>query len=305
MKGMLAFPFLLCALLLAGCGGRDVERGAASVQDPIVRVGDAYLTEETIEFLLPSEERVPLSMEDKRRFVDRWIETEILYQEALRRGVGEDPRVRARVRTLEQEFLADHLAFLELRERTAVSEQEIEAYFEAHEQEYRYEYRVSHILVSTLEEAENVKKLLENNSFAWVANRHSIDPVARRGGDLGYLSKGNMIPEFENVVFDLEPGEVSDIVKSDFGYHIIKLVGVRESLVTVDPADVRAQILNMLIMEKRERAYEDFLESLRRGAEIEYYDRRYMPGTPREQEADDAGGDMIDSVWNADTSWGE
>ncbi len=305
MKATLAFLPLLCSVLLTGCGGRDVEERTGSVQDPIVRVGDAYLTEETIEFLLPSEERVPLSMEDKRRFVDRWIETEILYQEALRRGVDEDPRVRARIRTLEQEFLADHLAFLELRERTAVSEEEIEAYFEAHEQEYRYEYRVSHILVSTLEEAENVKKLLENNSFAWVANRYSIDPVARRGGDLGYLSKGNMIPEFENVVFDLEPGEVSDIVKSDFGYHIIKLVGVRESLVTVDPADVRGQILNMLIMEKRDRAYEAFLESLRRGADIEYYDERYMPGTPREPETDDAGVDTVDSIGSVDTTWGE
>jgi peptidyl-prolyl cis-trans isomerase C len=305
MKGMPAFPLLLFALFLAGCGGNDGERGAESVQDPIVRVGDAYLTEETIECLLPSEERVPLTLEDKRRFVERWVETEILYQEALHRGVGEDPRVRTRIRTLEQEFLADHLTFLELRERTAVTDEEIEAYFEAHEQEYRYEYRVSHILVSTLEEAENVQKLLENNSFAWVANRHSIDPVARRGGDLGYLSKGNMIPEFESAVFDLEPGEVSGIVKSDFGYHIIKLVGIRESLVTVDPADVRAQILNMLIMEKRDRAYEVFLESLRSSADIEYYDKRYMTGALPEPDADDADGDAVDSVGDADTAWGE
>ena len=164
--------------------------------------------------------------------------------------------------------------------------------------EYRYEYRVSHILVSTLEEAKNVQELLEKNSFAWVANRHSIDPVARRGGDLGYLSKGNMIPEFENVVFDLRPGEVSDIVKSDFGYHIIKLVGMRESLVTVDPADVRAQIINMLIMEKRERAYGDFLGSLRRGADVEYYDENYETGTPEDPGARDVRG-------AADTARGE
>jgi len=199
-------------------------------------------------------------------------------EEALQRGIDGDPRVRERLRTLEQEFLADHLTFLELRDRTAVTEEEIENYFETHEREYRYEYRVSHILVSTLEEAQEVKELLERNSFAWVANRHSIDPVARRGGDLGYLSKGNMIPEFENVIFDMEPGEVSDVVKSDFGYHIIKLVGMRESLVTVDMEDVRAQIVNMLIMEKREKAYEDFLRSIREEADIEYYDRSYMTG---------------------------
>ncbi len=281
MKVFSVVPLLL-AISLAGCGGGDGEKRGESVQDPIVRVGDAYLTEEAIEYLLPSEGG--LTIEEKRRFADRWVETEILYQEAMRRGVGEDPRVRTRIRTLEQEFLADHLTFLELRDRTVVTEEEIEAYFETHEQEYRYEYRVSHILVSTLEEARDVKELLEKNSFAWVANRHSIDPVARRGGDLGYLSKGNMIPEFENVVFDMEPGEVSEIVKSDFGYHIIKLVGTRESLVTVDPADVRAQILNMLIMEKREKAYEAFLESLRGGADIEYFDKRYTAGTPPETE---------------------
>ena len=296
MKDLLAIPLLLLSLSLAGCGdgGKRVE----NVQDPIARVGDIYLTEEVIESLLPSEERVPLDIEDKRRFVERWVETEMLYQEALRRGVDEDPRVRARIRTLEQEFLADHIAFLELRDRTVVTEKEIEAYFETHEQEYRYEYRVSHILVSTLEEAQNVKKLLERNSFAWIANRHSIDPVARRGGDLGYLSKGNMIPEFENAVFDMAPGEVSDIVKSDFGYHIIKLIGMRESLVTVDPADVRAQIVNMLIMEKREKAYDAFLESLRNGADIEYYDKNYIIGAPQDSSA---GG----AVEDADTARGE
>jgi len=296
MKGLLAIPLLLLALSLAGCGEGDGDERAESGQNPIVRVGDAYLTEEAIESLLPSEERVPI--EDKRRFVERWVDTEILYQEALRRGVGDDPRVRTRIRALEQEFMADHLTFLELRNRTVVTEEEIETYFETHEQEYRYEYRVSHILVSTLEEAQNVQKLLENNSFAWVANRQSIDPVARRGGDLGYLSKGNMIPEFESAVFEMEPGEVSDIVKSDFGYHIIKLVGMRESLVTVDPADVRAQIVNMLIMEKREKAYESFLESLRSGADIEYYDKNYMTVAPQDSVAGDAAGD-------ADTARGE
>ena len=287
---------LLLALALAGCGKGDGEKRAGSVQDPIVRVGDVYLTEESIGYLLPSDEGLPL--EDKRRFIERWVETEILYQEALRRGVAEDPHVRERVRTLEQEFLADHMAFLELRDRTTVTEEEIKAYFEAHEEEYRYEYRVSHILVSTLEEARKALELLEKNSFAWVANRYSIDPVARRGGDLGYLSKGNMIPEFELVVFDLEPGEISEIVKSDFGYHIIKLVGMRESLVTVDPADVRAQILNMLIMEKREKAYGAFLESLRGSADIEYYDKRYMRGADDETRRENA-------AENADTAQGE
>lgn len=279
-----AITLLFVVILFAGCGEDEAERSPAGDGREIVRVGDAVLTVETLENLLPEADRIPFTMNEKRLYVQRWVETEILYQEAMRRGLKGDPRVRARLRSLEQEFLADHLTFIELRERIAVSEEEIGAYFDAHEKEYLYEYRVRHILVGTLEEAENVMDLLERNSFPWVANRYSIDPVARRGGDLGYLTKGNMIPEFEQVIFDMEPGEVSDIVKSDFGYHIIMLVGTREALVKVHYADVREQIMNKLLIEKREKAFDDLTASLRSAADIEYFDTSYESDSIKELE---------------------
>ena len=295
-----AITLLFIVVIFAGCGRDEAERAPAEDGREIVRVGDAVLTVETLENLLPEADRIPFSMNEKRLYVRRWIETEILYQEALRRGFNGDPRVRARLRSLEQEFLADHLTFIELRERTAVTEEEIEAYFNAHEKEYLYEYRVRHILVGTLEEAEKVMDLLKRNSFPWVANRHSIDPVARRGGDLGYLTKGNMIPEFEQVIFDMEPGEVSGAVKSDFGYHIILLVGTRESLVKVHYADVREQIMNMLLIEKREKAFDDLTASLRSVAEIEYYDKSYEPDSIQ-----DLGMSEPDSIHVPDEGEGE
>ena len=272
-----AILLLFIAVFSVGCGEKEKELSPAEGGSKIVRVGNAVLTAETLENLLPEADRIPFTMDEKGLYVQRWIETEILYQEALRRGLKDDPRVRARLRSLEQGFLADHLTFIELRERTSVTEEEIKAYFDAHEREYLYEYRVRHILVGSLEEAEEVAGLLERNSFPWVANRHSIDPVARRGGDLGYLTKGNMIPEFEEVIFDMEPGEVSGIVKSDFGYHIIMLVGMRESLVEVQYADVREQIMNMLLIEKREKAFDEMTAALRSAADIEYYDTSYEP----------------------------
>jgi peptidyl-prolyl cis-trans isomerase C len=286
-----AITLLFIVVLSVGCGREEAERSPAVNGSKIVRVGDAVLTVETLENLLPEADRIPFTMNEKRLYVRRWIETEIFYQEALRRGFNGDPRVRARLRSLEQEFLADHLTFIELRERTTVTEEEIEGYFDAHEKEYLYEYRVRHILVGTMEEAEKVVELLERNSFPWVANRYSTDPVARRGGDLGYLTKGNMIPEFEQVIFDMVPGEVSGIVRSDFGYHIIMLVGSRESLVEVNYADVREQIMNMLLIEKREKAFDDLTAALRRGADIEYYDTSYEPDSI--QALGDSGPDSI------------
>lgn len=295
-----AIILLFVVILFVGCEREEAERSPIEDDRKIVRVGDAVFTVETLENLLPEVDRVPFTMNEKRFYVRRWTETEILYQEALRRGLKDDPRVRARLRSLEQEFLADHLTFIELRERTAVTEEEIEAYFSAHEKEYLYEYRVRHILVGSLEEAENVMELLGRNSFPWVANRHSIDPVARRGGDLGYLTKGNMIPEFEQVIFDMEPGEVSDIVKSGFGYHIIMLVGTRESLVRVHCADVREQIMNKLLIEKREKAFDELTASLRSTADVEYYDTSYEPDSMQ-----DLGESEPDSILALDEGEGE
>jgi peptidyl-prolyl cis-trans isomerase C len=247
-----------------------VEREKASPADVIVRVNDAVLTTEDVDDMLPEGERMPFTPEEKTALIDRWVEMELLHQEALRRGLRNDPKVRARLESLEREFLADHLAFLELRDRIAVSEEEVEEYFERHRDEYLYEYRVSHILLNTYEEAQAARELIRTKGFAWVANRYSVDPVARRGGDLGYLTKGNMIPAFETVVFDMQPGEISDIVRSEFGYHIIMLVGVREASVKVELDDVRERLMNELVMQRREAAYHDLVERLRAAADIEY-----------------------------------
>lgn len=279
----------LLVLAAAGCGEGEKTVRSERRSGAIVRVGEEMLTRDRLENLLPESEQLPPTVEERKRFVERWIRTELLYREAIRRGLDDDPRVRLRLEEFEREYLADHLAYLELRERTRVTGREIENFFDAHRDEYLYEYRVSHILVNTLEEAEEVKEQLGKRSFAWVANRRSIDPVARRGGDLGYLTKGNMIPEFENVIFRMKPGEVSEIVRSDFGYHIIKLIGMREALVKVSLDDVRQSIMNKLVIEKREHAYREFLDSLRSDFGVEYLDARYAPAYP----STTAGGSMM------------
>jgi len=265
------FALLIPLLLAAGCGGEDVRDDTSLPPDAIVRVDGKVLTGSHLEILLPAGEKTPFSASEKGAWVRQWVEMELLYDEAVRRGLHNDPRIRARLESLEREYLADHLAFIELRERIEVSEEEIAEYFEDHRDQYINEYRVSHIMVNSLEEAEQVQELLVKKSFTWVANRHSVDPVARRGGDLGYLTKGNMIPAFETVVFDMKPGEVSDIVRSEFGYHIIRLVGTREAQVKVELADVRERIMNQLVMARRNAAYRELIDRLYETAEVEYF----------------------------------
>jgi len=81
----------------------------------------------------------------------------------------------------------------------------------------------AHILVEKLSLAQEIKtKIASGESFANLAKQHSIDSSKKRGGDLGFFGRGIMVQEFEKAAFALEKGQVSDIVKTQFGYHIIK-----------------------------------------------------------------------------------
>ena len=85
--------------------------------------------------------------------------------------------------------------------------------------------RASHILVATEEESVNLKSQIEGGlEFAEAAKQHSQCPSRKDGGDLGEFSKGQMVPEFDEVVFTQEVGKVHGPVKTQFGYHLIEIV---------------------------------------------------------------------------------
>ena len=86
--------------------------------------------------------------------------------------------------------------------------------------------RASHILVSSLDKANSiVSELKAGKGFEELAKKHSTCPSGQRGGDLGFFGKGMMVPDFEKAAFALEPGMVSSPVKTQFGYHLIKVTG--------------------------------------------------------------------------------
>ena len=86
--------------------------------------------------------------------------------------------------------------------------------------------RASHILVKTEEEANKImKRLADGEEFDKVARRFSSCPSGKNGGDLGWFGKGQMVPEFEKVAFENDAGKVVGPVKTQFGYHVIKVTG--------------------------------------------------------------------------------
>lgn len=129
--------------------------------------------------------------------------------------------------------------------------------------------KASHILMENQEEA---KKILERakagEDFNELAMEFSIDPSAKENsGELGYFSVGDMVPEFEKAAFALEPGQISDLVQSDFGFHIIKA----EDKKTLGFDEAKSQIREELLPEKRNEFFVSYFEELKSKAEIIKY----------------------------------
>jgi peptidyl-prolyl cis-trans isomerase C len=138
------------------------------------------------------------------------------------------------------------------------------------------EVHARHILVPTEDEAKAIKAELDKGAdFAKLAKEKSKDPGAADGGDLGFFTKEQMVPEFSAVAFALEPGKISDPVKSQFGWHIIK---VEEKRDRKPPAfeQVKGQIQTFVVR----KAQADYVTKLRTEAKVERLDKKAEPAAP-------------------------
>lgn len=156
-------------------------------------------------------------------------------------------------------------------ESVDVSDDEIQEYYDDNNEEFNREEEIeaSHILVETEEEAEEVlAQLNEGADFAEMASEYSIDGSAQQGGNLGRFAKGRMVAEFEDAAFDLEKGELSDIIETEFGYHIIKVTNKYEAG-EISFEDAKEDIENNLYQQKEMDKFNEYLEELEENADIE------------------------------------
>lgn len=111
------------------------------------------------------------------------------------------------------------------------------------------------------------EKAMDGEDFAALATAHSEGPSSTKGGDLGYFSRGQMVKPFEDAAFALQTGEISDVVETQFGYHIIKVTD-RQKASVVAYEDAQAQIVERLKQEKSRREFQLYIETLRAKADI-------------------------------------
>lgn len=189
-------------------------------------------------------------LEDKYDVSDEEIDEKL---DELKEQVGEDYEEILEQQGLEEEDLKEDIKNQVLQEKVLteeieVTDEEIEEYYER----MQTEIKARHILVEDEDTAGEVeKKLDEGEDFAELAKEYSTDNSAENGGDLGYFTAGKMVPEFEDAVYDMKEGEVSDPIQSDFGFHIIEVQDIKDTEEDIGSLeDNEAEIRDMITERK-------------------------------------------------------
>ncbi len=270
MKRNRLFLILALAVSLSHCTKKEEKpQVLARIENRTITIEDFRREIESLpEFFKP----LLVEPKAKKEFLGKLIDREILILEAEKAGIDKREDVMRKIEECRRGVILEAFISEIMAGKDEVTDEEAKKYYDEHKEEFQLgeRIRVRHIVVKTLEEAQEIKKRLERGEdFAELARKYSISPAAKWGGDLGYIQRGQVGKEFEKAAFSLKkPGDISDIVKTTFGYHIIKLED-RKPPQQLSFEEVKDKIKNRLKEEKRSKILEEYLKKAKKSYKIE------------------------------------
>jgi peptidyl-prolyl cis-trans isomerase C len=266
-----ASPLVLVAFLVS-CGGKPEaptagETPSADSGEVVATYKGNKLTSGRIQQeleRLPAPSRAYLASPDrKRQFIENMVMNDLLYDEGRRAGHDRDPEIERQVSDLRKRLVVQRV-MRRYQTPPTITDEQVKAYYDANPTLYSTtQIRASHILVKDEATAKDILAQIRANpeKFADLAREKSTDTTsAKKGGDLGTFGQGRMVPEFERVAFALKPAEISDLVKTQYGYHIITVTERKEG--EAKPFDqvkeqIRATLRNKGLQEQVQGHFDD------------------------------------------------
>ena len=279
MKKNCAFIFALMVFFLiltsAPVFSQDnYQQGSDKI---VAKVGDTKIMLSEFNDIMkrvPSQFKTRLSTVDgKKELLKQLIEIKLFAKQARAVKLDKKPAVKIKLKESKDQILA--MEYIEhLKKEIKITDEELKNYYEKNKNRYyqQEEINASHILVKTKKEANSIlKELKQGKSFARLAKDHSTCPSKNNGGNLGWFGHGKMVPEFNKAAFNLNKGEISNPVKTQFGYHIIKAVD-RKNSGQKSFADVKEQLEKQLTAEKAEVLVADSKAELNKKFNVKLYE---------------------------------
>ena len=235
----------------------------------LASVGGMPITDEDVnDFLRELGPRAQsyMSPEGRKVILNQLIGSKLLLLDAKRNLLEADPQFKAELAKLKDSLLTSFAAEKAVANVT-VSDKDAEDYYNAHKEQFVSDESVnaSHILVDSEEKALEILAKINAGeiTFEDAAKEYSSCPSKANGGNLGDFGKGQMVPEFDEAVFKMEVGEItSSPVKTQFGYHLIKLIAKNDAE-EMPFASIAGEIKGALLQEKRRAAYDSKINQLK------------------------------------------
>lgn len=223
-KKMILATIALLVIVLAGCSRK---------QTVLANIGSKVITNtdfnDRLKQLPPQYQAMIKGDDDKKTMLDALVKEQLIVQEAKERNLDKEKTVQAKINTIVDQILLEEMIKNVRESQLKPSEAEAKSYYDQHKSDFvgGERIKVAHILVKDKALADKVSAQLKKGAdFGQLAREFSIDTGSgKMGGEMDYFNKGDMVPEFEKGAFALtNPGQVSEPVKTAFGYHIIKLI---------------------------------------------------------------------------------
>jgi peptidyl-prolyl cis-trans isomerase C len=265
----------LCSVALFACQGTPGSSTAAKQEGQVlaevngkkITSGDFSREVKNLPEYLRAMATTP---QGRKEMLDTMVIRELILQKASKDGLDKGPEIEEKLQELKKRLIVE--AFLKKKVETdaQISDADLKKFYDQNIDKFKAgeQIRASHILVKTEQQAKDILTQLKGGAaFEELAKKNSVDSSSAKGGDLGWFGKGAMVPVFERAALALKEGQVSDVVKSDFGFHIIKLTGKRPA--GTRPFDeVKDQIKAALMPSKQQEIFQKIKDELKKSAKI-------------------------------------
>ena len=277
--------FIFAFLFLIGSFGLVLAE-----DDPVLaKIGNSKITMADLKRIMnyydPEKQKI---LEQKPQYkvtlVQRIVKGIVISRIAREKGFDKREDVKEQVELLTNDFLVSEYLKKEIIDKIHATEEDMQLYYKAKQEEFKIPEMVKarHIFVKVEKTAsdeekkkakdkaeEILKRVKSGEDFAQLASELSDDKGSKtKGGDLGFFPRGRMVPPFEQAAFSLKPGDISEIVETPFGFHIIKVEEKKESV--LEPYDkVKDKVKEKLFTDLRKVKVEEFIEKAMKDAGVE------------------------------------
>ena len=239
----------------------------------VAKVGSQELTIEDIWKTIPTNLKSVISENQLRDYIERWIDSKVLYQEAIRQNIKQIPEVRKQIEKMEEELLVSIFLDSHVTDNIRITDSEIESYYAVHKNDFirPEETRRVWILVNQDRSEMNSlrRRLLQGEDFSELAGLYSVHPSSKNGGDLGYVRKNDLPVAIAYQVFSLHVDNLSSIMKIDTDYALVNVSEIRKKDETQVIDEVYDLIKETLLVQKRNDIYDQMIATLKENTKIE------------------------------------